>query len=69
MTQEKMVEVKSKCKLCGKVDAFQIPASGHRARGKGKPLHLALPNLPAERAIQLTTHVCPACQKKQEESS
>ncbi len=60
-----MRKVVSKCRLCGKVDEFEVPDSGLQARAKGKPLVDAFPDLHDARIRQLSDHVCPACQAKE----
>lgn len=58
----KMVKVVSKCRKCKKIDTFEVPASGLKARSKGMKVDQAFPILSQERRSQLTTQVCPNCQ-------
>ena len=60
---EGMLRTVSKCKVCGKVDKFEIPVSGLEARAKGIEVHEAFPDLPETRIRQLTEHLCPGCQE------
>ena len=62
---EKMVKVESKCPRCHKVDHFEVTARGLANRRKSVPLDKAFPGLDATRLVQLSTHVCPACQEKE----
>jgi hypothetical protein len=60
------VRVNSKCKNCKQIDHFDVPEEGLKARRKGVPLSKAFPNLPVERLVQLSRHICPPCQAKAE---
>jgi hypothetical protein len=64
---EKMVKVESKCPRCHKVDHFEVTAKGLANRRKSVPLNEAFPELDPARLVQLSTHVCPACQEKERE--
>jgi hypothetical protein len=61
----KQVKVVSKCRVCKKLDEFELPAEGLKRRRKGVPLAEAFPSLAAERIQQLVTMVCPGCQEKE----
>ena len=62
---EKMVKVESKCPRCKKLDHFEVTAKGLANRRNSVPLDKAFPGLDPARLVQLSTHVCPACQEKE----
>lgn len=64
MATEEMVPVESKCPDCKIVYNFEVPKAGLDARRKGVPLRLAFPTLDPAILVQLSTHICPDCQKK-----
>lgn len=59
----KVVKVCCKCRRCGKIDNFEVPAEGLKKRRKGVLLVDAFPGLDPVRIRQLAEQVCPACQE------
>jgi phage FluMu protein Com len=59
---ERTTRVQIKCRKCGDIDEFEVPASGLEARSKGVPHSAAFPTLTGTRIKHLVEQVCPKCQ-------
>ena len=63
-----MTRVVSRCQKCSIIDEFDISTAGLAARAKGVKPRVAFPDLSEERIQQLCRHICPNCQKLENEA-